>query len=347
MPGTVARRKAKTVQTKGEKQMSRLREKTTATLLITVFLFSIVVPVSFAGTGRFTGYTYLYMVVTQADVNGLPKTIDATGYEIGILVDGSGLVLDDFTISGATEHAIAVDGQTDVTVSNSDLSGGMVSLYYYASSGSIAHNSIHTYLKNGITANMPSSDGSIVDIKWNTVTGRGPLGLGDYAQNGIQLGWGATGNIMFNDVSDHWYTAADWAASGILIFESDECSVQSNTLTDNQAGVAVETWGWLGEVSSSNNKIVKNTIEDGQVGVSIAAYELWTDTGNPTADNNKVSNNVITGQGVGVSIEIGDYGTDYVASADNNKVTRNEITNTGTEINDEGTSTKMHANVFP
>jgi hypothetical protein len=52
MPRTVARRKAKTAQIKGEKKMSRLSEKTTAILLITMTLITVamVTPIVLAAT---------------------------------------------------------------------------------------------------------------------------------------------------------------------------------------------------------------------------------------------------------------------------------------------------------
>ena len=333
--------------------MSRLREKTTATLLIAIFLFSIVVPISFANPGRFDGLTYVYRVETQTQVDALPKIIDAAaaGKDIGILVVGSGITLDGFKITGSTadpnDYCIDVEGQTDVTVSNCLLIEGWVSLYYYASSGSIVHNEVYGYMKNGITANMPSSDGSIVKIKWNTVTGRGDI---DYiAQNGIQIGYGSTGVIMFNTVENHWYTGADWGSSGILIFESDECNVHGNEILHNQMGVAIESWCWL-RPSASKNKVVRNTIKDGQVGVSVASYAWQYSTGDCMTDNNKIVNNVIESQDdYGISIGAWYIIGAYSASAFNNKAIHNTFVDIdqGLEISDDGTATKIHANVFP
>ena len=59
-PGTVARRKAKTVQTKGEKKMSRLRERTTAILLIAIFMIS---TMTLAVSAKPEGYS-----ITKGDV---------------------------------------------------------------------------------------------------------------------------------------------------------------------------------------------------------------------------------------------------------------------------------------
>lgn len=302
-----------------------------------------------ADTGRFAGMSYFARVVTQAEVDLLPKVIDSTGKDIGILVEGSGLTLEGFEITGSTgydDFCIAVDGQADVTVSNCELTGGHVALYYYASSGTISHNTVTGYMKNGITANMPSGDGGSVDIFWNTVIGGGPLGLGSWAQNGIQIGYGATGNVRGNGVSDNWYIPSDWAACGILIFESDDCMVQGNVLEANQDGVAIETWCWY-LPTASENRVVKNEIRDGQVGVSVAAYAWTYSNGDPMADNNKVVNNIIENQeDCGVSIGAWQLSGSYTASADNSKAIRNIFSGCDENIDDEGTATKKHANVF-
>jgi hypothetical protein len=331
----------------------RMKSKTITTIMTILFLASIVVMAipAMADTDRFSGMTYFARVETQADVDALEKVIDSTTYDIGILVEGSGLTLEGFEITGSTgdgDLCIAVEGQADVTVSNCELTGGHVALYYYASSGTISHNTVTEYRKNGIIANMPSGDGGSVDIFWNTVTGRGPLEYGDYAQNGIQIGFGATGNVRGNDVSDNWYIPYDWAACGILIFESDDCMVQGNVLEDNQDGVAIETWCWDSPTASaSENRVVKNEIRDGQVGVSVAAYAWTYSTGDPMADNNKVVNNIIENQvDCGVSIGAWDLSGHYTASADNNKAIRNVFSGCTEDIDDEGTATKKHANIF-
>jgi hypothetical protein len=122
--------------------------------------------------------------------------------------------------------------------------------------------------------------------------------------------------------------------------------VQGNVLEENQDGVAIETWCW-DLPTASENRVVKNEISEGQVGVSVAAYAWGYSNGDPMADNNKVVNNIIEDQDdCGVSIGAWDLGGSYTASADNNKAIRNIFSGCGVNIDDEGTATKNHANVF-
>lgn len=106
--------------------------------------------------------------------------------------------------------------------------------------GTISGNTVTAYQKNGITAKCP---GVNVTISGNTVTSADAVPY--IAQNGIEVGVGATGTVSGNDVSENEYTGTNNADStGILVFGggsfgalSTEVSVTGNTLTDNDIGI--------------------------------------------------------------------------------------------------------------
>jgi hypothetical protein len=81
----------------------------------------------------------------------------------------------------------------------------------------VSNNSVHNYQKNGITAGGPGTGaGPAMTVTNNTVVGIGATAL--IAQNGIQLGFGATGRVTGNTVADDIYTGPSAAAgTGILI----------------------------------------------------------------------------------------------------------------------------------
>lgn len=114
----------------------------------------------------------------------------------------------------------------------------------------VRDNRISNYGKNGITVNCELATGEITD---NVVNGRGPLLPGDWAQNGIQLGWGATGAVRGNTITDHWYLCSKkdaaqgictyWVATGLLLYDVEPGVIKhaknDNTFRRNQFDVLV------------------------------------------------------------------------------------------------------------
>ena len=104
----------------------------------------------------------------------------------------------------------------------------------------IADSSIHDYQKNGITANEV---GTQVRIEGNVVTGLGPTT--GAAQNGIQIGFGASGSITRNTVANHIWSpclsvdACDFTADDILVYQSEGVFVTQNVAGTSQTGVAI------------------------------------------------------------------------------------------------------------
>ncbi|MBI2776634.1 MAG: right-handed parallel beta-helix repeat-containing protein [Chloroflexi bacterium] len=92
----------------------------------------------------------------------------------------------------------------------------------------ISGNTITGYQKTGIVAS-----GSVAaTITSNTIVGDGPVTY--IAQNGIQVGFGATAIVKFNSVSRNTYTPADTIACGLLIYQADGVKASSNSLFDNE-----------------------------------------------------------------------------------------------------------------
>ena len=297
------------------------------------------IQVARAGTGPFDGLTVLYRVKTQADVDALPLDINALGYDIAILVEGSGLTIEGLSVHDAEMFGIAVDGQIDVTVSGCEVynighhtgsefdpNGGQygVAIYYYASSGRIDSNIVWNYQKNGITANLPSSDGESVNIIDNTVTGFGQIDF--IAQNGIQLGWDAKGLVKGNTVSGNWYTGGYWVACNILLVYTEGVKVLDNELIGGQVGIYAY---------GDDNKVNGNDVEGEQYGeYDSYGYGSWGII--VYGDNNKVVRNTIGPYDVGAEI----WGN-------NNKLIRNTFDDCVENVLDFGEGTKIHANVYP
>lgn len=100
----------------------------------------------------------------------------------------------------------------------------------------IARSMIDNYGKNGITANEA---GTSVTVTNNIVTGRGAVGLGDAAQNGVQIGFGAHGKVTDNNISGHNYTPTSYVACGVLATNGGGAigQTKSNTFAANEQNV--------------------------------------------------------------------------------------------------------------
>jgi hypothetical protein len=239
--------------------------------------------ISRAATCTPTGFYVDGINMTAAMINpgSVTSIVDATGCNIGIYYDDGtdggtvGGTVNGASVSGANYFGIVVNGgggSTGVTVnvSNSTVESigenppngtqhGNAIFYINGSTDAsaddsrtcstaagattndtISGNTVSGYQKNGITAKCP---GVSVIISDNEVQGAGPV---DYiAENGIELGQGATGTISNNTVSDNQYTGTNGAdSSGVLVFGGGPfgalavgAHVTGNTLTNNDVGI--------------------------------------------------------------------------------------------------------------
>ena len=97
-------------------------------------------------------------------------------------------------------------------------------------------NTVDNYGKNGITASEP---GTFITVSNNTVIGRGQLALGDAAQNGVQLSYGAHGKVTNNNISNNYYTPPEYVACGILLYSAGGAigQTKTNTYFNNEQNV--------------------------------------------------------------------------------------------------------------
>ena len=115
----------------------------------------------------------------------------------------------------------------------------------------VSNNSVHNYQKNGITAGGPGTGGGpAMAITNNTVVGIGATPA--IAQNGIQVGFGASGKVTSNIVTDDIYTGSAAAGTGILIYASTGITVSGNSVESTQYGIATITDPTYGPADAAN-----------------------------------------------------------------------------------------------
>jgi nitrous oxidase accessory protein NosD len=181
----------------------------------------------------------------------------------------------------------------------------------------IENSSIHDYQKNGITANEAGTD---VTINGNVVTGLGTAA--GAAQNGIQIGYGASGTIHANTVANHIYAPCTDdvmpcpEADDILVYESNGVQVDHNDVGVSQTGIAIAAnnanvldntvFGSVFDgilLQGNSNKATGNLItRSDQAGV-----EIWGNT-------NTVQHEVINDAAVGVLTDAGSAGNTVSAN---------------------------------
>lgn len=143
----------------------------------------------------------------------------------GILFEGAGGSITNNTVTGVRQGPSGCQEGNAIEVRNAPLddTGNDVTV-------TISGNAVSDYQKNGITAN-----GSVAaTITGNVVTGDGPVNF--IAQNGIQVGFGATAVVKSNTVSGNDYTGPD-VACGILLYQADGVKASANNAFANERDI--------------------------------------------------------------------------------------------------------------
>jgi parallel beta-helix repeat protein len=179
----------------------------------------------------------------------------------------------------------------DVIASNRGVQNGgaiHVGRQFEGTSGSavIENNTIDHFQKGGIVVD---NTGSNAVISNNTVSGEGPILW--TAQNGIQVGRGATGVVQNNDVNNLSYAGPYYSASGILVFSTSNVNVSGNHVTACDLGVA------FADVTKS--EIDHNRITDGMYGIDVDEFSTGSQMNE--IDHNDSLNN--SQEGVYVSVD--------------------------------------------
>lgn len=166
----------------------------------------------------------------------------------------------------------------------------------FTATATISHTIVSGYQKNGITVDGPGTNAT---LSYNTVSGAGqndtsfsPI----IAQNGIQIGRGATGSALNNTVSGNAYTGQGGASSGgILVFGgpcgdapttplTTKIQVGYNTLQNNDVGIylsnlIVDQHGYCAlPATPTKDKAFGNHITN-SAATNVSGYNLFGEPG--------------------------------------------------------------------
>jgi len=176
----------------------------------------------------------------------------------------------------------------------------------------IEHCTVHDFQKNGITAD---EIGTVTIIRRNVVTGVGPTT--GAAQNGVQIGFGATGSILDNVVTNNVWapctavSTCTAVATNILVTQSDDVEISGNTAGISQVNIFVD--GSNAEIR--RNETFASAVFDGirleGDGSRVRENHVYNGAESGiflSGNNNVVTDNVVTEAAIGVLKETGSSG---------------------------------------
>lgn len=265
-----------------------------------------------------TGFYRDGINLTAASINPtgtVSGDLDATGCNIGVFYGaGSTGVVNGANIHNANYFGVVNDGG-NVTVENSSihdigetpLNGdqhGVAVYWVYGASGtgSITNNQIWNYQKGGIVVN---GVGSVANVTGNTVTGQGPVNY--IAQNGIQIGYGASATVMRNTVTGNSYTGTSTVSGGIIVV-GGPC---------------------YGAAYTTNTQIAGNTVVNNDVGIWLTNIDADCVSAPTTQTNIHVVNNTISNDGLHNNYGGTGYQAGVADQGDNDKIIHNAISGAG------------------
>jgi parallel beta-helix repeat protein len=279
-----------------------------------------------------TGHGLTAKVLNQ---NVIDATIDPGDCDVGAFFDRRGVV------QGATfvqpdpnpgpqvQYFVLVMGaHVDVIDSDfqavEDFAHQMLHIGYRdRAAGRITGNELTGFKRAGI---LLDGEGTSAQVTGNTLVGVGPKSTG-WAENGIQVSRGATGQIRDNVVTNHWWDLNNFCSSGIIAFESDNVTVAGNRVEGNDCGVIL----WGDRNNALHNQIVvehEDATRSGNVD-GTAGFDGLALVG----DSNGARQNTISGHEDALS--------GILVIGTNSQLIRNFISGFSTAIDDFGDGTKL------
>ncbi len=176
----------------------------------------------------------------------------------------------------------------------------------------VRNSSIHDYQKAGIVGNEVNTE---VLAFGNAITGVGPIF--NNTQIGVQLGFGADGNIDGNSIINHIFAGcADASCStistGVFLFNAGNAKVRRNNIGKNQTGITMQTNGaeassnfvfdsdvfnGIAIINGDNNRVDRNTVFNSDGGAIAVA-----------GNQNRVHSNTVNEAPAGVVLVSGSSG---------------------------------------
>lgn len=177
----------------------------------------------------------ILLVQDAADVMISGLAIDGASAAASIAACTPGFIGAYFRNAGGSLDAVTIE---NILLASSLVGCQAQNAIYIHNSGvpvelTVSDSLLRNYGKNGITANEA---GTSLTLERSTVIGRGPVPLGAAAQNGVQIGFGATGAVRDSEIRGHSYLPMTTTATGVLVYAAS-ATIEGNRIDANQVGV--------------------------------------------------------------------------------------------------------------
>lgn len=194
----------------------------------------------------------------------------------GIMFEGASGSITDNTIDGVNKGASGCQEGNSIEVRNAPFDGTHPNTQTVEISG----NTVTNYQKTGILANGDV----LVSINKNDVGASATQH--NLAANGIQLGFGAAGEVVKNKVEgNQWFGPSDFAATAVLVYLTGPVNVSKNHIRGN-AGIGI--YGLADGGTYDNNKVFDEGPDGGHYDIGVGNYGA----------NNAFTNNKVKGYDV-------------------------------------------------
>jgi hypothetical protein len=189
----------------------------------------------------------------------------------------------------------------------------------------ISHNEVRDFSRGGIgiSGDAGQNPDPYALVQQNTVFGNGlETETNWWAENGIQVGYGATANVVGNHVYNCTVNNPSWSATGIMAVDTDGVTIESNYVEGCDIGIAAvdfpeSKYGSLYHLILSNVDIIGNTL----VG------NTWqVDISNDARNVTLICNNILNATEDG--IDVWSY-SDVTVYPTNVKINYNNIVGSG------------------
>jgi parallel beta-helix repeat protein len=257
-----------------------------------------------------------------------PATFSGPSRAIIDINGATGVVINDFTITAGTNGPAVIDagiqleggGSAKITnnhithiqdslaanLGNPDGVGILIGRSAFSSAGGlttgpttgraeIENNLIDGYQNDGVVV---TNGGSRADIKHNAIIGIGPSSANPGGVSGIEISFGATGEVEGNYITGN-LNPADQTSSDVLLFQAGRgVEVEDNWLSRADVGV------WLLDTSGAE-------LEDNVV-TGTTQFGIALDTLGAGSNNNKVTDNAVFGN-LGDGIDLFGSGSNRIS----------------------------------